>query len=551
MGPMYKATVHVSGEVRKLASIFPRGDVVSGSVEEREVGEQIRGLLESHGIDAHIYTFRSLSWKEEEVAVEADGTTFSACTMPYTPSGDVESEVIYVGYGVFEEEWRNLDVEDKIVLIKWFDPKLDEAVWQYINAVKMGASAVIFFDPYPSRRRRMVLTLNTDYRFGGGTPPYVPAVSVSFEDGMRLVKLARSGAEARVYAVTRVDHGATSYTVYGGNLEGPVFTAHIDKWLTGFTDNVLGTAMVMMLAKSFGEEAGYILFGSEESGAPDYSPWYWIWGSREFARYLEEKDLIDKTGIILNLDVLGGARIHVSASGPDFRKGVMKILGGEVSYGPDETIYDSFSFTLRGVASLTFNTFEEMLPYYHTDRDVQENVSWTHVGRALRYASELAKAFIKERWGIMEYGALTQAIREKLRPISSVGRAKRIIDLLDDIKVEDESTARQIRRSLTAPLYHGRYESTFNDIVVAYPYLLDPVNDLLILERALQGKADPLKIKGYRIISGHETIFPSVETVFGKKTIPKNIIKEAYTSLRGIVERNLMLLEERLIGLRQ
>jgi len=543
--------VNISREIEKLASLFPKSDVISGSVDEKNVSDRTKGLLEFLGLDAHIYTFRSLSWREEEATIEVGSIKFSACAMPYTPSGDIESEIIYAGYGMFEEEWKNLNVEDKIVLLKWFDLKLDEVVWQYINAVKMGASAVIFFDPFPSRLRRMVLTLNTDYRFGGGTPPYVPAVSVSFEDGLRLVKLARSGSKVRVYTATEVNHDAKSYTVYGGDLEGPVFTAHIDKWLTGFTDNVLGTAIVLMLARSFGEKAGYILFGSEESGAPDYSPWYWIWGSREFVRYLEETNRINNIGPILNFDVLGGTRIHVSVSGPDFERGVMKILSNEVSYGPDETIYDSFSFTLKGIASLTFNTFEEMLPYYHTDRDVSHNVSWEHVERVLRYASEVANAFINKRWGIMDYTALTKVIREKLEYISSLEHAKRVIDLLENIKIEDENTARQLRQSLTAPLYHGRYETTFNDILVIYPYLLDPIDDLLILEKALQGKANPLEIKGYRIISGYETIFPSIETIFGKKAIPRNILKEAYTSLRGIVEKNLMLLEERLREIKQ
>ena len=537
----------IKPKVKEISKDFPSFDVVSGSKEEKMVGEKIRGFFEERGLEAEVFTFEAMSWREDCAVVEAGGERFTAVAMPYTPSGDVEAELLYVGYGIFDEEWYGIDASGKIVLLKWFDKKIDEVNWQYINAVKYGAEAVIFFDPYPRRRRRMVLTLSTDYRFGPGTPPYVPSVSVSYEDGMRLLKMRREKAKVRVYTETRVSHASTSYVVYAGSLEGPVFTAHLDKWLTGFTDNVLGAALVVLAAELFGESTGYIVFGSEESGAPGYSPWYWIWGSRRFAEHLQDKGVLDDLGMVINFDVLGGEKIHVSASGPDLEDGLQRLLGDSFLYGPDETIFDSFSFTMKGVPAVTFHSYEDIIPYYHTDMDKSDIVNWEAVEKAFSAATKVAQTFLSKRWKMLNYNSLIQRVKERLEAVSYLPEAVDALEVLSHVIIDDEKKARLFRRNLTRPLYHGRYEITLHDIVSAYPYLLDQVEDLVTLRNFVQNRGvsyeEVLKVEGYRIISGYEQILASVETRFWKRNIPSNQVREAYIALENIVRSNILKLK--------
>lgn len=526
--------------VLRRVEALPRGDVVAGSREEGAAADAVRGMLEEAGLSTSEYVFECMSWSEEHVSLHVGGESIPAVALPYTPSGHVEARIVYAGTGLHEREWRGVDAEGKVVLLKWFD-KLDEAVWQYIEAVKRGASAVVIFDPYPGRRRRMVMTLSTDYRFGGGTPPYVPALSVSFDDGMRLLAAARAGRGVELAVESRVEHGARSRVVHAGDLEGPVFTAHMDKWLTGFTDNALGVALVAEAARVFGEEAGYVVFGSEESGAPGYSPWYWIWGSRSFTRSLEERGLIGSVGPVINFDVLGGPGVHVSVSGPGFRRGVERLLGPGFTYGWDEAIYDSFSFTMAGVPALTLNSYEYIQPVYHTDLDVAAFVSWSGVEKGFEAALRLGSVYLKEGWSIVDYRYLKESVREAVKRFSWAPEARRVLELLDSLSLRGEEEARPFRRVLSSPIYRGRYELTYRDFEYAIPYMLEPALDLESLESG--GEAE------LRIIPGLERILPSVEAPFYGVEPPGNVRGEASASLRHIARSALRELEERLRAL--
>lgn len=530
-----------TGLARKIlgrASLLGRGDIVAGSREEAEAAERIRGAFEELGLDAEVYRFECMSWAEKHVELEAGGTQVRAVALPYTPSGDVEARLVYAGEGLEEQAWERLGAEDKVVLLKWFG-KLDEAVWQYIEAVRHGAAGVILYDPYPGRVRRMVMALSTDYRFGGGTPPYVPAISVSFEDGMRLLRLARRGAKVRMYTETSVRHGAVSGVVYAGNLEEVVVTAHMDKWLTGFSDNSLGVALVLEAAERLGGDAGYIVFGAEESGAPGYSPWYWIWGSRSFVSWLERRGLVDTLGPVVNLDVLGGPRVHVSASGPGYRKGLEETLGDGYTYGWDEAIYDSFSFTLAGLPAATLNTYDYVQPVYHTDLDLDVYTVWEGVGYALSAVEEIASRFSRERWGMIEYGELVETLRRRVEEFSWAPESREVLRLLDGLKVCCEEEARRFRRMLAAPIYRGRYETTYRDFEYSYPYILEAARDLSAQAAEL------------RRIPGVERILPSVEKPFYGRHPVGMAVRESEEALRSIARQALGELAEALRELKR
>jgi len=520
------------------AGILGGGDVVAGSREEAEAAERIRGVLEGLGLSTGVYRFECMSWGERHAELDAPGAPVRAVALPYTPSGDVEAELVYAGEGLEERDWEGVNAEDRVVLLKWFG-KLDEAVWQYIEAVRHGAAAVILYDPYPGRVRRMVMSLSTDYRFGGGTPPYVPALSVSFEAGMRLLRVARRGGRVRVYTETSVRHGAESRVVYAGDMEGVVVTAHMDKWLTGFSDNSLGVALVLEAAERLRDAASYVIFGAEESGAPGYSPWYWIWGSRSFVSWLGRRGLIESLGPVVNLDVLGGPRVHVSASGPGYRRGLEDTLGGGYTYGWDEAIYDSYSFTLAGLPAATLNTYDHVQPVYHTDLDNDVYTVWSGVDQALRAVEAVANRFSREGWGIIDYGELVGALRRRVEEFSWAPESRDVLALLEGLELRGEEEARRLRRLLAAPIYRGRYETTYRDFEYSYPYLLEAARDLY------SGVAE------LRRIPGLEQILPSVESPFYGRW-PRGVAAgEAEAALRSIARQALRELAERLVGFRR
>ncbi|MGC9096159.1 MAG: M28 family peptidase [Infirmifilum sp.] len=523
-------------------------DIVAGTPEERAAIEHLKKRFEELGLEARVLEFEALSWRENYVELSAGDLRLRAVAMPYTLSGEVEGKVVYTGSRILEEDWASIDLTGKIVLIKIYD-KVDEVEWQYLQAVRAGADAVIFMDRYPSRVRRMVLTLNTDYRFSAGTPPPIPAVAVTLEDGLRILKLAREHRKLFLKVETRIDPSGRSAVIYAGNLRGPVFSAHVDKWLTGFRDNVLGVGFVLHAANLFRERAGYIIFGSEESGAPSFSPWYWTWGSRVFAEFLEKNGLLEEFGVLLNVDTLGGSSLRISASSPDIQAWLTDSMGSVATVCSDQVLFDSLSFTLKGLPAMTFHTFPEIIPVYHTDLDVADTVDWESTERAFKLLEHVASELIKRGVKAFKYEELIRSISESLEKVSFLPSARKALNLVKGLKVESESEARTIRRLLTRPMFWGRYDRVFKDSVVFYPTYTDAIDDLLLLHDILSGVRSPEEVtnmRGLRRIPGYEETLASVEPVFyGRPLTKPEFLRHTYMVLEKIVEEDV----ERLVGM--
>ncbi|MEM0094175.1 MAG: M28 family peptidase [Thermofilum sp.] len=528
--------------------LFPPSDAVAGSPEERQIIDHAAAELEGLGLDVGRYSFECMSWREKYTEVSVKSHRFSAVAMPYSPSAEIEGELVHVGDAAHPRDWEGLDLSGKVALVQLYR-KLDEATWQYIEAVLHGAEAVIFYDRFPSRRRRMVVLFSLDYRFGPGAPPPVPAVAVSFEDGVRLTKTARRGEKVSVRVEAEVDHAATSQVVFAGDLSGPVISAHADKWLSGFTDDVLGVGMLLELARELREGAGYVLFGAEESGAPAYSPWYWIWGSRSFVKHLARAGSIGEFGALLNLDTLGGARLRIAASGPDFAEALRELAGAEV--GPDSVLFDSFSFTMAGIPAATFHTFPELWSVYHSDADTSAAVNWEGVERAYRAVVHVAKVLAEKRWSLMRYDLLVSSILEKLERLSFLREARELASEVAKLRVGCEEEARELRRALTRAIFRGHYETELVESEVVYPYQLDVADDLVKLREALAGGGSlDAALRGLRRVPGFEQALPSLEPL-RRSTLSQSSLREYYTALERAVLESLAMLREAIASLRR
>ncbi|OYT61984.1 MAG: hypothetical protein B6U69_02575 [Thermofilum sp. ex4484_15] len=546
-------------EVMALLNYVGKGEVIAGSERDREVAEKLRGFFESIGLETKLIPITCMSWSPRVSFVEIGNRELRAEALPYTPSGDVEGKLVFAGWGLYEREWRGVKAEDNIVLLEWFKDSLDDINWQYMNAVAKGAKAVIFFDPYPNRLRRIVITFERNYKWGPGAPPPIPALVIERSEGLRLVRRARRGVKVRVFSEVKLNHKATTHIVEAGRREGILLTAHYDRWFNGFTDNRLGVALVLALAKEFSDGVNYVIFGGEESGAPGYSPWYWIWGSRNYVSILKERGELDEILAVVNIDVVGSSPIRINASGPDLIEGVKEVLNYNqtISYDLDSAIFDSFSFSKEGVPALTVNSLDQLLEIYHTDIDSEEIIIWTKVKEAYEVTRSILRSLIRKGSSILRYEAFRKYVEGELSYLKDkYQEAAKVIELIRGMSL-DEEKARRLRRKLISVTYEGRYEETFLPFSTTFLPQLLIKEDLKKVEKAeallKQGKLDKAievlrSIPDYRVIPGEERILPYVNLrgalSNAKAVCLEHLLSEAKKAIEEAIKCSLVQLED-------
>ncbi|RLF15723.1 MAG: hypothetical protein DRJ97_03020 [Thermoprotei archaeon] len=382
-------------EARRLSSL---GELVSGSSLEEEVVEQLRGSFEASGWEVKVYSYVSLSWRERYARLQVGDLEAECLAMPYTLSSIAEGGLVYVG------PWPKEGLEGRVALMDLNSDDLDLAKEQCLAAAEAGASACIFIDPYlDDGSRRIVVTGAEGYGFGRGAPSPIPCASVTRRLGALLRKLAEEGVKVRVEVEAEVFHGASA-RVLEATLEGSVdeevlVTAHHDHWLTGFSDNCLGVAFLLELARllprSPRRRVRLISFGAEEQGSLGFSSWYWIHGSRSYVEHRARRGDLERVEAVLNVDVLARPPLTVGAS--DFNLQSLLTRAAE-AYGLtpnvelDNPYCDSYSFTMAGLPACTLHSFDQCIPFYHSTKDTAEQV---HVAFIRSSLSALLDVIVK------------------------------------------------------------------------------------------------------------------------------------------------------------
>lgn len=366
-------------EVFVLNNKLFRSEVVTGTSIEHNVAMELKNFFQEHGPDqVFLEPVSVMTWYEKECFLETSNLRIKCYSLPYTLSTDIESSIVFADY---HGERISLDrsPQGKIVIIP-FPPDPDDAKFVVLKLYSAGAFAVVFFDVLPGRYRRIVITGVEGFPFNYGSPPPIPAVSITKEDYLRL--FMRRIDHARIYVKTKVEHGRYGYnviTVYNGSKDYEViYSVHHDHWFTGFSDDLLGLEIMLKFSKSLGKMNNrkyttiLISFTAEESGAPGYSGWYWICGSRKYLENRFAKSDLDNILMNINLDTLFTSNIHVS-----YNLFLYNIVMELVSHRlvdshlleKEHPYFDSFSFTLYGIPSITLHTFQELRVNYHTNLD--------------------------------------------------------------------------------------------------------------------------------------------------------------------------------------
>ena len=380
-----------------LKELLTFGEITAGSSEEKEVVSFIKSRLEEHVSEVRIQEVPVMNWREKYSIVEGSNIKVKSTTLPYSLTFDEESTLIHITH-IRDKKWR--EACEKIVLVQIPPEDVDFVEDYYVKAVEVGAAGLIAYDSYPGVYRRIVVTGVKNYRWGcGEMPPPIPAVMIRREDGFKLAK--REDEKIRVLVEAEVNN-STGYNIegaiYGRSDEEVLLTAHHDHWLTGAADNCLGVSFLIAAAEqlkdsSFKRTVKFVSFTAEEAGAPCFSSYYWTWGSRYYVESLKSKSLLSKVYAVVNIDVLARGEVRLSASGPDYVYFVEKLSGLKADY--DSSYMDSYTFSSRGVPALTVHTLDEYMQYYHTDKDLPENIDWSTVEKGvsitLKTLVELAK----------------------------------------------------------------------------------------------------------------------------------------------------------------
>lgn len=226
-----------------------------------------------------------------------------------------------------------------------------------------------------------------------GSDPDIAHVSISQDDGERLIGLIRGGVEVRARVnsgCSRTDEATSDnivVTIPGTGTGRALVCAHYDAfWNTpGAYDNGSGTIALLSLAISLAEAPVArtidIVFTTGEE-------WH-LGGSRRYVELSTEEELL-ALDFVLNIDGLGGGDLVELASGPEaFEQQFYAHVARRVERTRAETTVhtrfpptkgtDDASFAAKGVptAFITFNNWHKLhQPDDVPTREIARNIAW-------------------------------------------------------------------------------------------------------------------------------------------------------------------------------
>ncbi|MCD6300632.1 MAG: M28 family peptidase, partial [Staphylothermus sp.] len=346
-----------------------RKEIITGSKNEDKAVKYLKDKLSEYVDWIEVIPTPVDTWYEEKCVLLCGNTTINCKSLPYTLSIELESEPVY-GYYSGNRIALNKHVDSKIVFIP-FPQDPNNTKYVVLKLWREGAEAVVFYDQLPGRYRRIVITGDEDYSFTKGSPPPIPAVSIRKEDYLKIVKEEPSKCSLKIIAnVIHNNKGKTLIAGINGKGEKEIhLTAHHDHWFQGFCDNNVGVELLLQMTRLLNKDSYpnilLISYTAEESGAPNYTSWYWSWGSRYYLSMLNDMNRVDNIIANINVDIIYTSPLSINAN-PALMKCIEKVMKQyKVRYrGFDHPYFNSFSYTLQGIPALTIHSFNEMQHIY-------------------------------------------------------------------------------------------------------------------------------------------------------------------------------------------
>jgi Zn-dependent M28 family amino/carboxypeptidase len=290
---------------------------MAGQSGEADAAERLRVAFERTGLEnVEVTEFGIPGWwrGDSSLTVEYGGTrTYDGdhriISLPGTPAGSPEGELVDVGYGL-PSDFESVDLEGKIAMASSMTPD-DYGRWihrseKYHFAANHGATGFVF-------RNHVEGCLPPTGSVGGEDGPGpIPAVGVSKELGDRLVRYAADGPLEASLSVDCRNEPSTSRNVEGtlgpDTDEEVLLTAHHDAHdiAEGANDNGVGSVLVAEVARlltrvedDLDTRVRFLIVGAEEVGL--FGAYHWV--ETHPAEQVKAVVNIDGAGYSRNLDV--------------------------------------------------------------------------------------------------------------------------------------------------------------------------------------------------------------------------------------------------------
>ncbi len=348
-----------------LAELCSFGNRFAGSEGEQRAKALVIDRLREAGLQSiHTWGFDYIGWVRGDCRLEAvspNQVSYPAVSLVGSPSTGpegLEAEVVDLGMGSLDDFRRLRDqIPGKVVMVNGISRSGAGPVHRrakYGWAVEHGAVGFILINHLTG-----MLPLTGSLR--SGRPGEIPAVSLSYEDGMALLR-ATNGPATRVRITVRNEsRSARAEHVFadipGQTDELVILSAHYDGHdiSPSALDNGSGLVVALELARTLASYAGKFrrtlrvaCWAVEEWG---------LVGSTKYVESLSQ-DSVDRIALVVNLDTTSGlGSLRWIVNGFDdlgwlFRRYAVQ-MGYDYAVGDEVlTNSDHFPFFLRGVPAV-------------------------------------------------------------------------------------------------------------------------------------------------------------------------------------------------------
>lgn len=271
-------------------------------------------------------------------------------------------------------------------------------------AIKYGAKGVILFNGVKGG----VLLTGTASVTGKLNP--IPAVCISFEEGMRIKEAMKAGSIAGKIEMSNFSGKINARNVIASipgkkyPNEKVVICGHLDSWdlATGAADNGIGSFSIIDMARTFKKlnlqsdrTVEFVLFMGEEQG---------LLGSTAYVEQAKKSNTLKQVGYVFNFDMAGNANGFTAGGRKEAEKFFLET--GELIKAIDTSFTnksgagraglhsDHEPFMLQGVptATSTGNLSGDIGRCYHADCDAIDIIDKKWMVNQVRFSSMMIYA---------------------------------------------------------------------------------------------------------------------------------------------------------------